>query len=163
MTVGCLKCRMRFPGRVSPDTVFEKFVPSQHGGRSDLDSGRGRCLVSRRTNGSVDARSAAKILTGCPARFGDAGAGADCRLLGGRPGRCQSAVCHRHLPQRQRAGYSGRPRWFADRSCRCLRAVLPGAGQRVLRFAAARDALRSLPPRRTRGVARGGRVRCRCP
>jgi len=58
-----------------------------------------RCLVSARTNGSVDARSAAKIPTPGPARPGDAGAGADCRLLGGRSGCGRSAVCRRHLPQ----------------------------------------------------------------
>src|SRR6476620_9842829 len=49
-----------------------------------------RCLVRRRTNGSADARTAAKIPTPGPARFGDAGAGADCRLSGGRPGRGRS-------------------------------------------------------------------------
>ena len=149
-------------GGVPPDRFFEKFAPSQQGWRSDLDSGQAWCLVSRRTNGSADARTAAKIPTGCPARFGDAGAGADCHLLGGRPGRGRSACCRRcHLPQRRPVQQLGRPRRLAGCAFRCLRAVLSRSGERLPRFAAVRGALGSPSPRRTSGVARGGCVRYR--
>src|SRR4051794_14627490 len=90
--------RMReVPAAGGRTTVFETFALDQEGCGTGLDSASARCLVSRRTNGSADARAAAKILSLGPARPGDAGAGSDCRLSGGRPDRGGSAFCRRHL------------------------------------------------------------------
>ena len=152
-----------FRPRGALTTVFEKFAPRQEGGGTDLDS-RPIAVFSLQANEWFgDARTAAKIPTPGPARSGDAGAGADCRLSGGRPSRCRSIDRGRHLPQRERAGRPGRPDRLADHTCRRMCVVLSRASRRVARYAAAPSRLYPRPPRRTRCVACGGRVRRRCP
>ena len=67
-------------------------------------------------------------------------------------------ICHSVSEQGGPNDQTGSPTAHAGACALCCLAQANAS----LRFAAARDALHSLPPRRARGVARGGCIRCRC-